>query len=433
MTSLPALKIDSRTATTARLRKRPQKNPLLIAIGVACGALVIVGVLFQVMSNPSRKKHSKTRSQVASNTSPRPGGSRKPLETPSGVALPKLPDPNAILADLQRDMQGLQRDIQRPSPTPSTPPPTPQHRKVGQKQSDKPKSTTATPGSGKAVTNKGPSPVEASAQAASSPETPSSNANALSADYTAMIRDANQRTCSEVLCSLERFVGNGSVVPIPGRSDVPLKTIAENRSGVISGGPTPDSSTYKWPWTQDGARVPLKRWLEVCGPTQASPLQMHEPGFDKWDLDGLKTSHGHMGELVEVPYKCVDGVLYLIGCINEMPGFGKILNPKFMLLVPSADAAKRAEGNKLKARFQLVDTRPVLSEYEKGIAQGRLVAINASQIAAHSAEYRDEAAAKFWFETVPKFEESAKHSEFFRGYLHGMIEQWKKEGLPVLR
>jgi hypothetical protein len=261
----------------------------------------------------------------------------------------------------------------------------------------------------------------------------SGKSGSLAAEYLAMIQDPRQRSCSEVFCSLNRFVGNGSVVPQPGKIDIPLAEIRDSRSVTVMGGPSRDAPSYKWEWQTGGVRVPLKRWLEVLGPTSASPLKEHEPSFDKWDVDGLKTSRGHMGELTEIPYQCVDGVIYLIGCVTEFPGIGKILDPQVVLVIPSADAAKRAEGHKVKARFQLADTRRVLSKYEQGVAQGRLVAINASSIAAQSAKYRDEAAATFWFETVPKFEESAKHSEFFRGYLDGMIEQWKKEGLPVLR
>lgn len=76
--------------------------------------------------------------------------------------------------------------------------------------------------------------------------------------------------------------------------------------------------------------------------------------------------------------------------------------------------------------------------YDQGREQGKLISMNqAAIIRSAPVQIRNEQVATFWFKLVPEDRELAKQNrpdaEFYRGRLDGMLEQWKKERLPVIR
>jgi hypothetical protein len=78
------------------------------------------------------------------------------------------------------------------------------------------------------------------------------------------------------------------------------------------------------------------------------------------------------------------------------------------------------------------------SLYDQGREQGKLISMNqAAIIRSAPVQIRNEQVATFWFKLVPEDRELAKQNrpdaEFYRGRLDGMLQQWKKERLPVIR
>jgi hypothetical protein len=76
--------------------------------------------------------------------------------------------------------------------------------------------------------------------------------------------------------------------------------------------------------------------------------------------------------------------------------------------------------------------RSKLSPYEKGRIDGVTRAKNTKAYVTTFPDTLDERAAVFWFEDVPKYKKAAEASEYWKGYYETAIQQWAKEGLPML-
>ena len=160
-------------------------------------------------------------------------------------------------------------------------------------------------------------------------------------EYRAFLKNPEHRVSGPLLCAMERLLRSGSTLQTENSRDLTMHQMVfyhEEDSGtdfwehlgkefsVIEGA---SKRSYLSVWKQEvlkrsRVRVSLEALQLNFGPTAASPLKSHGDAFSEQSVQELKAECGE--DLKEMPFECVDGVVYFFGTTKdekEFPELGK--------------------------------------------------------------------------------------------------------------
>ena len=160
-------------------------------------------------------------------------------------------------------------------------------------------------------------------------------------EYRMFLKGSKRRGSGHVLCAMERLLRNGSTLQTEEARDMTISQLVfYNRESqqayfwgrlskayVLTEGSTQRSYLSVWKpevLNQSRLRVSLEALQLNFGPTVANPLKSHGDAFSEQSVQELKAECGE--DLKEMPFQCVDGVVYFFGTTKdekEFPELGK--------------------------------------------------------------------------------------------------------------
>jgi hypothetical protein len=160
-------------------------------------------------------------------------------------------------------------------------------------------------------------------------------------EYRALLKAPKRRRTGQVVCAMERLIRNGSTLQTEDSRDVTLRQLVFyngtrmqsyfwcrlSEAYVVTEGSSQRSYLSVWRpevLNQSRLRVSLEALQLNFGPTVASPLKSHGDAFIEQSVQELKAEGGE--DLKEMPFQCVDGVVYFFGKTKdekEFPELGK--------------------------------------------------------------------------------------------------------------
>lgn len=158
-------------------------------------------------------------------------------------------------------------------------------------------------------------------------------------DYRALLKAPKRRSCGQLLCSVERLLVNGSTLQTEASRDMTVSQLMfYNREAVqsyfwkclskpyvLTEGASEKCYISIWkPEVLDrgGARVSLEALQLNFGRTVVGSLKPHGDAFSDRHIQELWDECGQ--DVKEMPFPCVDGVVYLIGSTKEEKDFPEL-------------------------------------------------------------------------------------------------------------